>query len=122
MRRTKYVGFLTMCLGALLMVGAAVMPVGPATQRLEPFHVPFSGENCGPAGYVAFHRPNTDCGTAAAKRLEVSTPIGLLVLALGMAMFAGGDERRGSRIDVASPRLTRQARAHSRGRKRYIPG
>jgi hypothetical protein len=111
-----------MCLGALLMVGAAVMPVGPGTERLGPFHADFSSDNCGPAGYVAFHRPDTECGTAAAKRLEASTPIGLLVLALGMAMFAGGDEGHGSRVVVSSPRVRRRGRGRSSGSRRYMPG
>jgi hypothetical protein len=122
LRRGKYAGFLVLSLGALLIIGAAVMPVGPATERLGPFHVDFSSDNCGPAVYVAFHRPDTECGTAAAKRLEASTPIGLLVLALGMAMFAGGDEGRGSRVQVASPRGRRRPRGRTPGRGRYLPG
>jgi hypothetical protein len=122
LRRGKYAGFLVLSLGALLIIGAAVLPVGPATQRLEPFHVDLGRDNCGPALYVAFHRPGTDCGTAAARRLEASTPIGLLVLALGMAMFAGGDEGRGSRVQVGSPRSRRRPRGRAPGRGRYLPG
>jgi hypothetical protein len=112
-----------MSLGVLMMVGAAVMPIGPSAQRFAPYRPDFSNANCGPAGYVAFHVPNTDCGAAAAKRLEASTPIGVLVLALGMAMFAGNTEARGSRVVVGtSARPTGRVRGRSRGSKRYMPG
>jgi hypothetical protein len=121
LRRGKYAGFLVLSLGALLIIGAAVMPVGQATERLGPFRLDFASDNCGPAVYVAFHRPDTDCGTAAAKRLEASTPIGLLVLALGMAMFAGGDEGRGSRVQVAGSRGRRRPGGRTPGRGRYMP-
>ena len=123
-------GFLAVCLGLLFIVAAAVLPVSPSVERLGPFKVNLSGENCGPAGWVAFHVPDTECGHAAYRRLLSTTPIGLLIVALGMALFAGGDERRGSRVEVAS-RSGRQSgpvsrgdrvRGRSRGSRRYMPG
>lgn len=115
LRASKYVGFLAMGLGTLLIVGAAVLPVSPNSQRLGPFRVDVGGENCGPAGYAAFHKPDTDCGHAAGRRLLSVTPVGLLVVALGMALFAGGDDPRGSRVEVPTLRRKRQsARWHRR--------
>lgn len=105
-----------------MIVGAAVLPVGPATERFRPFRVDFSSNSCGPAVYVAFHRSNTDCGTAATKRLQASTPIGLLVLALGMAMFAGDAERHHSRVVVGNGAVRRRGRRRSPGNRRYMPG
>jgi hypothetical protein len=122
LRRSKYAGFLAMCLGALLIVGAAVLPVSPATQRLGPFRVNLRSDNCGPAVYVAFHRPDTECGQAAHHRLLATTGVGLLVVALGTAMFAGGNEGHGSRVDVATPLVSRRSRSRSRGSRRYTPG
>ena len=124
MRRSKSAGFFAIALGILIIIGAAVLPVSPATERLGPFHVNLRTDNCGPAGWVAFREPETECGTTAYKRLLATTPIGLLVVALGMAMFAGGDERRGSRVDAPLRRVSpgRPARGRSRGSRRYMPG
>jgi hypothetical protein len=124
LRRSKSAGFLAIGLGFLIVIGAAVLPVSPATERLGPFHVNLRSDNCGPAGWVAFREPDTECGTTAYKRLLATTPIGLLVVALGMAMFAGGDERRGSRVDAPLRRVSSgsPARGRSRGSRRYMPG
>jgi uncharacterized membrane protein YgdD (TMEM256/DUF423 family) len=117
LRRSKYVGAFVMSIAVLLLVGAAVLPVGPGTQGLQPYRVDFKVGNCGPAGYVAFHRPATDCGTAAAKRLKGAAPVGLMVLALGMVLFSGSAERRGSRVAVGNPRVRSRSRSRSpRGR------
>ncbi len=107
LRRSKQVGYAVICLGLLLIVGAAVLPVSQATQRLGPFRVNLRDDSCGPAVEVAFSEANTDCGTAAAKRLVPTTGIGLMIVVLGMALFAGGDAPHGTRIDVPSPRLRR---------------
>ena len=109
MRRSKSVGFSAICLGMVLMIGAALLPVSPATQRYGPFLVNVRGDNCGPAGYVAFRDTNSVCRTAAHHRLLTTTGVGLLVLALGMALFAGGDERRRSMIVVGSPVVRRRS-------------
>ena len=109
LRRSKYVGFLGICLGILLIVGAAVLPVSPSTERFGPFRVDLSGNACGPAAYVAYQRPGNDCRQAADKRLLAATSIGLLIVAFGMALFAGGDERHGSRVEVPTRRARAQA-------------
>ena len=122
MRRSKNVGFAIICLGVVLMVSAAVLPVSPATQRFGPFRVDIRGDNCGPAAYVAFREANSVCRADAQRRLLTTTVVGLLVVALGMAMFAGGDDPGGSRIDVASPRVRRRGMSRSPGSRRYRPG
>jgi hypothetical protein len=122
LRRSKSAGFLAIGLGLLLIVAAAVLPVSPATERFGPFRVNLGTANCGPAGYVAFHIPQTECGNAAYRRLLSTTPVGLLIVALGMALFAGGDQRRGSRVEVSTPRVNRGRRVRSRGSRRYTPG
>lgn len=122
MRKSKNVGFTIICLGVVLIVAAAVLPVSPATQRFGPFRVDIRGDNCGPAGYVAFRDTNPSCRQDAQRRLVTTTGVGLLVVALGMAMFAGGDEAPGSRIDVRRPRVTGRATSRSRGSRRYRPG
>lgn len=122
MRKSKNVGFAIICLGIVLMVGAAVLPVSPATQRFGPFRIDVRGDNCGPAGYVAFRDTNAACQQDAQRRLLVTTGIGVLVVALGMAVFAGGDEPTGSRITAPSRRVTRRAMVRSRGNRRYRPG
>lgn len=116
MRGTKYVGFLVIAFGVLLMVAAAVLPVSPATQRLGPFRVDIRSDNCGPAGYVAYRDTDSVCRDAAHRRLLATSAVGLLIVALGMAFFAGGDERRGSRIELGTPRVVRDRSAlpHSR--------
>ena len=122
MRTSKNAGFAIICLGIVLMVGAAVLPISPAAQRFGPFRVDIRGDNCGPAGYVAFRDTNTVCQQDARRRLLVATGIGVLIVALGMAMFAGGDDQAGSRIGVATPRVSRRAMSRSRGSRRYRPG
>ena len=122
MRRSKHVGFVAICLGVLLIVFPAVLPVSPATQRFGPFKVDIRGDNCGPAGYVAFReQSNSLCQDAARRRLLTTSGIGLLVMALGMAMYAGGDERPGSRVQVGTPRVRRSG-FRSPGSRRYKPG
>ena len=121
MRTSKNVGFAIVCLGIVLMVCAAVLPISPATQRFGPFRVDIRGDNCGPAGYVAFGDANAACRQDAQRRLLVTTGIGLLIVALGMAIFAGGDDP-GSRIRVPTPRVSRREMVRSRGSRRYRPG
>ena len=122
MRKSKNVGFAVICLGIVLMVGAAVLPISPATQRFGPFRIDVRGDNCGPAGYVAFRDTNAACRQDAQRRLVVTTGIAVLIVALGMAIFAGGDDPTGSRITVPSRRVTRRAMVRSRGSRRYRPG
>ena len=122
MRRSKYVGFLAICLGILFMVGAAVLPVTPATERFGPFRIDLRGDTCGPAGYVAFRDANEVCKEAAHRRLLSTTGIGLLVLAMGMALFSGGDQRRGSMVVVPTVRVKRRSVLRSPGSGRYRPG
>ena len=123
MRTSKYVGFLAIGLGALLMVGAAILPVSPATQRLGPFRVDIRQEdNCGPALTVAARDAATDCRTAARKRLLATSGVGLLIVALGMALFVGEELPHRSRVDVPTPRLRRRVLLRSPGSRRYRPG
>ena len=122
MRRSKHVGFVAIAVGILLIVFPAVLPVSPATQRLGPFRVDIRGDNCGPAGYVAVRdQSNSICREAAHRRLLTTSGIGLLVVALGMAMYAGGDERPGSRVQILSPRVRRSG-LRSPSSRRYKPG
>ena len=121
MRRSKYVGFLATSLGVLLMVGAAVLPVSPATERFGPFRIDLDGGNCGPAGYVAFREGNEVCRQAARRRLLSTTGIGLLVVAVGLAL-SGGDQRKGSMVVVPTGRLKRRSALRSPGSRRYKPG
>ena len=122
MRRSKHVGFAAICLGILLIIFPAVLPVSPATQRLGSFRVDIRGDNCGPAGYVAFRDESSSiCREAAHRRLLTTTGIGLLVAAFGMALYAGGDDPRRSRVDVSVPRVKRSA-YRSPGSRRYKPG
>jgi hypothetical protein len=117
LRRSKHVGFAAICVGILLIIFPAVLPVSPATQRLGPFRVDVRGDSCGPAGYVAFRdESNSVCQEAAHRRLLITTGIGLLIIALGMALYAGGDDPRRSRI------LVQGARVSSPGSRRYKPG
>ncbi len=126
LRTSKYVGFLTIGLGALIVVGAAILPVSPATERFGPFRVDIRGDNCGPAGVVAVQEAGTECGTAARKRLLSTSAVGLLTVALGMALFAGGDGTDHSRIDVRNRRVRRRSSlrslVRSPGSRRYKPG
>ena len=122
MRKSKAIGFLLICIGILAVVGAAVLPVSPATQRLGPFRVDIRGDNCGPAGVVLYEEGSSICKEAAQKRLLAASVAAVLVVALGMAMFAGGDEPHGSRIQVGPPKLSRRQARRSRGSTRYMPG
>jgi len=123
MRKSKPVGFLLICLGILAVVGAAVLPVSPATQRLGPFRVDIRGDNCGPAGYVLYDDvTSSDCREAAQRRLLATGGVSLLVVALGMALFAGGDAPRGSRVQLGPPVVSRREARRSRGSRRYTPG
>jgi hypothetical protein len=122
LRISKYVGFLGMGLGTLLIVGAAILPVSPASQRLGPFRIDIQGENCGPAALVAVDDPNTDCQLAARKRVVITTAVGLLVVAAGMALFVGSDGPRGSRIQVPTRTVKRQPALRNPGSRRYRPG
>jgi len=118
LRRSKYVGFLAISLGILLMVGAAVLPVSPVTERFGPFRIEVDGTNCGAAGYVAFREGNEVCRQAAQRRLLSTTGVGLLVVAVGMALFTGGDQRRGSMVVVPTARLKRRSVLRSPGSRR----
>ncbi len=122
LRTSKYVGFLAIGLGALLVVGAAVLPVSPATERFGPFEVDIGGDNCGPAGVAAAREADSECRTAARRRLLSTSAIGLLAVALGMALFAGGDGTDHSRIEVRSARVRRRSLGRSPGSRRYRPG
>ena len=113
LRTSKYVGFFAICLGALLVVAAAVLPVSPATERFGPFRVDLRRESCGPAAVAAVDKAGTDCGTAARKRLLATSAIGLLTVAFGMALFAGGDGSDHSRIGVKTRRLRRRSSVRS---------
>ena len=121
MRTSKYVGFLGIGLGVLLVVGAAVLPVSPSTQRFGPFRVDITGDNCGPAGIVAAHDTNPVCVSAARHRLLSTSAVGLLMVAFGMALFTGGDGDH-SRVAVPNRRLRRRRLARSPGSRRYTPG
>ena len=122
MRTSKYIGIVGIGLGVLIVIGAAVLPVSPASQRVGPFRIAVRGDNCGPAGYVAVRKADTECGAAARHRLFLTAAVGLLVVAVGMAFFAGGDEQHHSRVEVPARRLSRRSPAGSRGSRRYRPG
>jgi hypothetical protein len=122
LRRSKAIGFLFICFGILAVVGAAVLPVSPASQRLGPFRVDIRGDNCGPAGVVLYEKGSTICKEAAQKRLLAVSVAAVLVVGLGMAMFAGGDAPHGSRVQVGPQKLSRREARRSRGSTRYMPG
>ena len=126
LRTSKYVGFFAISLGAVLVVGAAVLPVSPSPERFGPFRVDISGQRCGPAGLVAVEEGGTDCGTAARKRLLATSALGLLAVALGTVLFAGGDGTDRSRIDVGARGVRRRSPVRSPlrspGSRRYRPG
>lgn len=123
MRRSKYVGFMAIAMGLMLIVAAAVLPVSPATQRLGPFRVDLRSDNCGPAGLVAFDRDaNSVCRSAAHHRMLAAGAVGLMVIALGMALFSGPEQRRGSRIQVTTPHVRRGPVLHDPDSRRYRPG
>jgi hypothetical protein len=123
LRTSKPIGFVLISLGILAFVGAAVLPVSPATQRFGPFRVDIRGDNCGPAAYVLYdNQANSVCEEAAQRRLLATGAVGLLVVAFGMALFAGGDAPRGSRIQLGPPAVSRREARRSRGNRRYRPG
>ena len=122
MRKSKAIGFLLISFGILAIIAAGILPVSPATQRFGPFRVDIRGDNCGPAGYVLYEEGRSTCKEAAQKRLLAVSTAGLLVVALGMAMFAGGDAPHGSRIRMGPPTLSRREARRSRGSRRYMPG
>jgi len=107
MRTSKYVGFLTMLLGALLIACAAALPV--SVDRGDPgvIGVRFRVDGCGPAVYAAVRASDSQCQRTARRRLAVTTTIGLLMMAVGLVMFAGGDSGSRSRVDVPSPVMRR---------------
>lgn len=115
-RTSKYAGFVAMVLGALLMAGAAAMPVSVGRSESGP-GVTFRADGCGPAVYAAVRLSESDCQRTARRRLMATTTVGLLVMALGMVLFAGGDSRRSA---VAVPTLvTRRRRAARRSSARF---
>ena len=122
MRKSKSVGFVFICVGIMLLASAAVLPVSPATQRFGPFRVDIRGDNCGPTGYVVLRDSESPCREAAERRLLLAAGVSVLLVAIGMAMFAGGDDRRTSRIVVRTPRVTRRGPVRSPGGRRYRPG
>ena len=122
MRRSKAIGFLLIGFGILAIIAAAILPVSPATQRLGPFRVDIRGDNCGPAGYVVYEKGSTICKEAARKRLVAVSAVGLLVVALGMAMYAGGDEPHGSRVRMGPRKVSRREALRNPGSRRYRPG
>jgi hypothetical protein len=122
LRKSKAIGFGVIVLAILFVIGAAVLPVSPATQRFGPFRVDIRGDNCGPAGYVLYDESNSICKEAAQKRLLTTSGVGLLVLAFGMALFAGGDAPRGSRIQMGPPKVSRRSALRSPGSRRYRHG
>ena len=121
MRTSKYVGFSGICLGIIIVVGAALLPVSPTTQRFGPFKIDIRGDNCGPAGLAAVEKGGTDCGTAARRRLLSTTGVGLLVIAFGMALYAGPDGYH-SHLQVGTTRTKRRSPVRSPGSRRYRPG
>jgi hypothetical protein len=123
LRTSKYVGFLVIALGLILIVGAAVLPVSATPERFGPFRVDLRGDTCGPAGYVLTRdNANEVCKSAAHRRLIPTTAVGLLIVALGMALFAGPEERRGSMVDVPTRRVSGRPAYRSPGSRRYKPG
>jgi hypothetical protein len=114
---------MVIAMGLLIVVAAAVLPVSPATQRFGPFKVDIRNDNCGPAGLVAFDRDaNSVCRSAAQRRMLAASAVGIIVLALGMALFAGPEQRRGSRIQVTTPHVRRGPVLHNPGSRRYRHG
>lgn len=104
-----------------MFIGAAVMPVSPATEGFGPYRIDVGNNDCGPAiGVVVGHTANSDCRIAAHKRLLAAGASGLVVVALGMALYAGPEERRGTRVRVGTPRVRRSI-LRSRDSRRYTP-
>jgi hypothetical protein len=101
LRTTKYVGFLAMVLGVLLMACAAALPV--SVDRGDPgvAGVRFEVDGCGPALHAALRASESQCQQTARHRLAVTTTVGLLMVVGGLVMFAGGDDGR-SRVEVAT--------------------
>ena len=122
MRTSKYVGYAAIGIGLIIIVGAALLPVSPATERLGPFRIDIRNDTCGPAGLIAVRKPNEVCGMAARRRLLATSAIGMMFIAVGMAFYAGGDDPHRSRIQVQSPRVKRRSALRSPGSRRYRPG
>ena len=97
-RTSKYVGFVAIVVGVLLMAGAAALPVSVGRSGTGP-QVVFRADGCGPAIYAALHHFESDCQQTAKRRLLATTTVGLLMVVAGMVLFAGGDSRR-SRVAV----------------------
>src|SRR5829696_5370658 len=114
---------MAIAMGLILIVGAAVMPVGPSNRGFDPFKVSLRGDNCGPAVLVAFDDSESSvCRSAAQRRLLAASAIGLMVLAFGMALFSGPEERRASRIQVRTAHVRRGPVLHNPSSRRYRPG
>lgn len=99
-RSSRYVGFVVLVLGCMLMVGAAALPVSVARSDGRA-GVVFRADGCGPAGYAAIRHAESNCRVTAQQRLLVTTTAGLLFVVVGLVLFAGGDPRR-SRVEIAS--------------------
>jgi len=97
-----------MVLGALLIACAAALPVSVDHGDPGVAQVRFRVDGCGPAVYAAVHRSESQCRYTARRRLELTTTAGLLMMVVGLVMFAGGEPSR-SRVDVANgpPRRSR---------------
>lgn len=121
MKTSRYIGFLAMVLGALVMASAAALPVSADRAGTEVVDVRFRIDGCGPAisAFVRDSQPN--CQEPAQRRLAVTTAGGVALMILGLVLFAGGDGR-GSRIAAPTASVSRRPRDGSRGNRRYTPG
>jgi len=98
-KASRYVGFLAMVVGILVVAGGAVLPL--RLDRGDPgVGLRFRMDGCGPAIYAAVHHSESDCQRVARRRVAGTTTVGLLLAAVGLVMYAGGDSRR-SRVEVA---------------------
>jgi len=98
MKASRYVGFMAMVVGVLLVACGAVLPL--RLDRGGGVGVRFRIDGCGPAVYAAVHHTESDCQRMARRRLAGTTAMGLVLGAVGLVMYAGGDSRR-SRVEVA---------------------
>ncbi|MDQ2826604.1 MAG: hypothetical protein M3Y04_06565 [Actinomycetota bacterium] len=94
------------------MACAAALPV--SVDRGDPgiLGVHFRVDGCGPAVYAAVREADSQCQQTARRRLEVTTTAGLLMVVVGLVMFAG-DDPGGSRVEVATG-AARRPRARPR--------
>jgi hypothetical protein len=113
MRTTKYLGFLTAALGALVIVVAAALPLSLSGQGPTVFHLGTGSDNCGPTAYAAYHHVDNGCMERARDRLLPTTTAGLGILVIGLVMMVGRDEPQGSRL--AARRRHGGVRIHRRG-------